>query len=466
MICSATSLRALLVAACSIFCIQASHGATDGTVSPALTHPITERVLAHEGADPQLVQNPAVRKWLQAVEDDAEIRAALGVGKLEETLNDATSVTCRACTLTRNLRRLAPQERMAFVASGMPLSCKRPLTAEAAASMDLDAAYRIFYQGLQAEVRSLPKAALTPEQASAAEEAFGMAFLKLAADRPELLKTAQAAAKGPVDSDAACEMAQIVRPALEKTDAAQRDNALLYVLGGADQDRSPRLKAPFKSASAVLDADFVPAAMPEVLRKQLRTSAPALPFSRVKSSYTLSITQADANHDIYVRSNCSVKGAVVRCANELSAPDGGAYSTVFAISDAFPWTWKQQAVTYVDGKSGIAEYSVMTDVSQRPTRILPDQRYAFSIWRWAGEDRKTGYKQDVTCHTGGRFAASTILLELEGMAIDMICSIKDAKKGDERFTFTYLERQKLFTVRNYVGPEQKYVVDPISMAFQ
>ncbi len=453
----------LLFVAVWTFLAMHSAGAAEGAATPgARSHPMTDIALSREGADRQLAGNPAVRKWLQAAEDDAEIRKGLTDEELQPRLNRVGSEGCRHCEMTRNLTRLDSQTRMSYLRSGMPLLCRRNAPIGEATSIDLDAAYRVFYLGLRAEARGVPHTRLTAERTAALERTFGAKTLEVAAKMPGgVQKLIDLGQKDISDEDAACFVDAVVRATVAQIDEADRDDLVLYLLGGrarAERPKTAALPAPFKSSRDVLDADFTLSAMPPALRKQMTSLGGKMPFNQVETHSLLSIKAGERSDYIEMKSVCTVvKAPILQCFQEASTMDDIPYLGSFYLGDTFPWTKKQQ--DYVHGAKTMdpPQYSMLSEPAQRPVTVKPDARMTFSVSSWRGEATGAPKQEKVTCRTGGRYAASRILPTLTGMAIDMACTVTEGGAETSRYTLSYVEDMRISLIRSWVYPEVTYL---------
>lgn len=457
--------RALQLLFVAVWTFLAMHtaGAAEGAATPtAGSHPMTELALSREGADRQLAGNPAVRNWLQAAEDDAEIRKALTDEELQSRLNRVASEGCRHCEMTRNLTRLDSQTRMAYLRSGMPLLCRRNAPIGEAAPIDLDTAYRVFYLGLQAEARDVSHTRLTAERTAALERTFAAKAVEAAANMPggaqKLIDLGQ---KDLSDEEKLCFAEAVVRATVDRIDEADRDDLVLYLLGGrarAEPPKAAALPAPFQRSQDVLDADFALSAMPPVIRKQLTSIGGKLPFKQLETHSFLSIKAGERSDFIEMKSVCTVvKAPILQCFQEASTTEDIPYFGSFYLGDTFPWTKKQQ--DYVHGAKAMdpPQFSMLNTPAQRPATVKPDARMTFAVSSWRGDVTGAPKQEKVTCWTGGRYAASQILPTLTGMAIDMVCRVTEAGAETSRYTLSYVEDMRINLIRSWVYPEATYV---------
>jgi len=456
------ALQLLFVAVWTFLAMHTAGAAEDAAAPGAGSHPMTDSALSREGADRLLAGNPAVRKWLEAAEDDAEIRKGLTDEELQSRLNRVASEGCRHCEMTRNLMRLDSQNRMSYLRSGMPLLCRRNAPIDEAAPIDLDAAYRVFYLGLQAEARSVPHTRLTVERTAALERTFGAKTLEVAAKMPggaqKLIDLGQ---KDFSDEDAACFVEAVVRVAVDQIDEADRDDLVLLLLGGrarAERPKTAVLPAPFKSSQDVLDADFVLSAMPPAFRKQLTSLGGKLPFKQLETHSFLSIKTRERSDFVEIKSVCSVvKAPILQCFQQASTTEDVPYYGNFYLGDTFPWTMKQQEYTHGAKAMEPPQYVMLNEPAQRPATVKPDARMTFSVSSWRGEVSGAPKLAKVVCRTGGRYAASQILPTLTGMAIDMICTETEGAETSRRYTMSYVEDMRINLIRSWVYADATYV---------
>lgn len=457
---SSLSLQVLLAVIWTFFSIHA-YGAEVAAMPTAAGHPMTDAALQREETDPQLRNRPEVRRWLEAVEDDADIRATLSDEYLQRTLNRAASTSCRYCVMTTNLRRVDSETRMAFFRSGMSLLCRRDESS--LKDVDLDAAYRAFYLGLQAKAKGTPAATLTPERSEAVEFLFGSEILKVAAKIPGASSKLKGIEhdKQSSDEDKTCFYETLVRGAFENLEVADRDDALLFALGGrANGDEkaaaATKLEPPFADSQKVLDTDFSLSAMPAALRNQLKSLKGSLPFRHVDTEFAVKITTKGQTQVVDVNSACTVvKATVSQCFQEWLT-NGVVYMGSFYLGDTYPWTAKSQFFQYGQDASP-AEFSLLIDPTRRPAAIKPNARMTFAVSTWKGDAGKPKGTGNVRCQTGGRYAASTILPSLTGMAIDMECTVNSPQEATYRYTLSYLEDLRFTLLRNGTTLESTYV---------
>lgn len=453
----------LLFVAVWTFLALHTAGAAEGAATPgAGSHPMTGIALNREGADRQLAGTPAVRKWLEAAEDDAEIRKGLPDEELQPRLNRVASEGCRHCEMTRNLTRLDSQTRMSYLRSGMPLLCRRNAPISEAASIDLDAAYRVFYLGLQAEARGVSHARLTAERTAALELTFGAKALQVAASMPGgAQKLIDLSEEKLSNEDSACFVEAVLRAAVDQIDEADRDDLVLLLLGGrarAERPKAAALPAPFQRSQDVLEADFTLSAMPPAIRKQLTSIGGKLPFKQLETHSYLTIKAGERSDFIEMKSVCTVvKAPILQCFQEASTTEDVPYFGSFYLGDTFPWTKKQQDFVHGAKTMDPPQYSMLSEPAQRPATVKPDARMTFSVSSWRGEVTGAPKQEKVTCWTGGRYAASQILPTLTGMAIDMVCRVTEGGAETSRYTLSYVEDMRINLIRSWVYPEATYV---------
>jgi len=457
------SLHLLLVAAWTFFSINTAFAAEDVAISQVKGHPMTDVALSRDGVDPQLVGNLVVRKWLEAVEEDVDIRKAFSADELQTTLNRAVSEKCRHCVMIRNLRRVDSQSRMSYVRSGMPLLCKRNAPLDQSSGIDLDSAYRVFYQGLQAEARGVPQARLTEERTAAVERAFSVKTLQVVADLPGGAEKLADMTEGKLPAEEAdCFGEAIVRATLVQMDEADREDLVLYILGGLAKPERTRqtakLDPPFENGQEVFDTEFVLPAVPPALRKQLMSFGGRLPFKRLLTQSIVTVKAGGKTDYIELKSDCTVvRAPIVRCRQEGSSIDGTPFFGSFFLGDTFPWTRKQQDYRHGAKEMAPPDYSLLDAPEKRPTKIKPNTRMTFTISTWQGEAAGRAKQELVSCQTGGRYAASTIRPDLTGMAIDMNCRVTDRGTETSRYTLSYLEDLHINLIRTWVYPEATYI---------
>lgn len=426
-------------------------------------HPMTDIALSRDGVDPQLASSPAVRKWLEAAEADADIRKAFSTEELQTTLNRAVSENCRHCVMIRNLRRVDSESRMSYVRSGMPLLCKRNAPLDQTGGIDLDSAYRVFYQGLQAEARSVPQAALTVERTATVERAFSIKTLQVVAGLPDGAEKLTDMTQGKLPAEEAeCFSEAVVRATLVQMDQADREDLVLYILGGLAKPgrmrQTAKLDPPFKNGQEILDNEFVLSAAPPMLRKQLMSIGGTLPFKRVSTQSLLAVKAGGKTDYIELKADCTVvKAPIMRCRQEGTSMEGNPVFGSFFLGDTFPWTKKQQDYWNGVKEMAPADYSMLDSPAMRPTRVKPNSQMTFRVSTWQDGAAGPAKQQVVTCRTGGRYAASKIQSDLAGKAIDLNCRVTDQGAETTRYTLSYLEDLRINLIRTWVYPEASYV---------
>lgn len=458
-------VRILLLALWALLPIHTTLAADPLEMSQSKRHPLTDTALSRAEADPQLAQSPSVRKWLEAVEDDVEIRQVFSTEELQTRLNRAASATCRHCVMSANLRRLDAQTRLAYVDSGMPLICNRNRSIDASKDIDLDLAYRVFYQGLQAEARSMPLAGLTKARTVALERAFGIKALQVLADIPGGAEKLADMGQGNLSAEeSACFSETLLRAALVKMDEADRDDLVLFILGGLDTSasssrsaRSPR--QPFEQSQQLFDTKFVLSALPSALRGQLVSLGGTLPVKRIRTDSFAVLKTRDKKDYFEMTSDCTVVTAMIlRCRTQGTSMDGEPVFSSLFLGGTSAWTRIQQDHWYGAAEQAPTEYTLLKTPARRLMPIKPDSRTTFTVLSWQGAMEGRAKEQSVSCQSGGRYSASTIRATLTGMAIDVNCRTTERGVEISRYTFSYLEDLRINLGRTWVYPEGTYTI--------
>jgi hypothetical protein len=245
-------------------------------------------------------------------------------------------------------------------------------------------------------------------------------------------------------------------------DEADRDDFVLYILGGLAKPEHTRqtakLDPPFENGQAIFDTEFVLSAVPPSLRKQLMSFGGSLPFKQISTQSLVTVKMGGKTDYIELKSDCTVvRASIVRCRQEGSSIEGTPYFGSFFLGDTFPWTRKQQDYWHGAKEMAPMDYSLLDAPAKRPTKIKPDTRMTFTTSTWKGEAAGRAKQELVSCQTGGRYAASRILPDLAGMAIDMNCRVTDRGAETSRYTLSYLEDLRINLVRTWIYPEATYI---------
>lgn len=438
------SLQLVFATLCTALTLHAIGAESASGKVKAYSHPMTEAALSRKGVDPELAGNALVRKWLEAAEDDATIRAGIDDRALQRQLNRAVSATCRHCAMARNLLRIGDDARQRFVRSGMPWICRRP---GLPANVDLDAAYQTFYLGLQAEARQVPKARLTDDRSATAERALVDTANGIAAMVPDGEKRFAGLADNSTGAGDDCFAEFMLRATLDKVPEQVRNDALVYALGGAAPSAPPRPARPFANSDAVLDADFSLVSMPDELRAQLLSLDDKLPFERLSTDAMMLVDSQGKSEIIDMKTRCTVvQGSVVRCFHEGEAK-GIPFFGGFTLGGAYPWPAKTQSYLYGAKEPEPADYVTVLNSSDLLRDIKPQQRTTFTIQKWHQADRSDLSSEHVVCESGKRYPAKMMLRTLPGTAIDIACESTANGTMTSRYVFAYIERLRLTLTR-------------------
>lgn len=147
-----------------------------------------------------------------------------------------------------------------------------------------------------------------------------------------------------------------------------------------------------------------------------------LPFKQVSTASLMTVRAGEKTE--YIDVQCAThraQGTVLRCRREGSWIDGTPLFGSLFQGDTFAWTKMQLDYQYGAKETTPTAYSALDAPDTRPSVIKPPSRWTFTLSSWQGEAAGFPKQERVSCKTGDRYAASQILPDLTGMAIDLHC---------------------------------------------
>ncbi|MDF3885994.1 hypothetical protein [Cupriavidus basilensis] len=417
----------------------------------ASAHPMTESVLNAVGGNPRLQRSAAARKWLEAIEDDQDIRKAFVDSQLQARLMAAGKLDA---SFHVNSLRLTPEARLRVLLLMVHAACAGGQISDAALSDDnVDAMFADYYHGLKAEVSGVPRATVSLERRDAAVSATMRVAVEYLAKEPEALDLfAQKQSSSASDAAKVCGFGKYLQPILAKLDPDSRDAVVIGMLAETPKFVPGGTRShPFGDAQEFSRKHFSPVAVPAELQEQMRRHAKALSYNQVHTRLAIKTTTADSEQNLLVDESCKVvEGTFLRCVSEYSVKGATSpYATMFTLASPYPWMGKVQTILHDGPDQSAPEFSALASGSRLPGQIRPNSRFEFSTLRWTSDNAAAKKRLHVACASGGRYAASTIHPAIPGMAIDVVCNTAEGGIATQWQTFAFLEAFGAFTLRHW-----------------